>query len=358
MSALDRSDLINYDFYGSGESLEGIVHADTASVKSFIKAPYTYFGRFLWQPAAVKAAKNGKYDAIILLADPNFLSTWAASIISKFKGTPVIFWGHGWLKPEGIMKRLVRKAYFKLSDTFLIYGERGKLLGISAGFPSEKITVVYNSLDVDKANEVISRIDAGTLNNVVPQNFFADPSRPLVICTARLTSKCRFDILFEAAAILKTNNLDINILLVGEGPERANLERLAQKLGINAHFFGACYEEETTGQLIYGADLTVSPGKIGLTAMHSLMYGTPAITHCDFDEQMPEVEAIQDGCTGSFFRRGDHNDLANVIQRWLEQARPRNEIRAAARAEILKKWTPTVQANIIQDTVLRVTKRG
>jgi glycosyltransferase involved in cell wall biosynthesis len=135
----------------------------------------------------------------------------------------------------------------------------------------------------------------------------------------------------------------------------AALERLAAERGVALHLFGACHDEESLGQMIYHADCTVSPGKVGLTAMHSLMYGTPVVTHGDFDAQMPEVEAIEPGRTGAFFRRGDAQDLAAAIARWLDAPVPRAHVRAAARAAIRAKWTPQGQARIIEQAVLQVT---
>ena len=44
----------------------------------------------------------------------------------------------------------------------------------------------------------------------------------------------------------------------------------------------------------------VSPGNVGLTAIHSLSYGTPVLTHNNFNNQMPEVESIQPGFNGYF----------------------------------------------------------
>ncbi len=67
--------------------------------------------------------------------------------------------------------------------------------------------------------------------------------------------------------------------------------------------YGACYDEEIIGELIFNAQLCVSPGNVGLTAMHSLVYGTPVITHNNFSNQSPEFEAIIDGKTGSFSKK-------------------------------------------------------
>lgn len=354
MRAMDCSRSIAYDFYGSGEALEGVLHADPRAVSRFVPAPFRRWRNLVWQPGAVRAATTGRYQALILFADPNFASTWMAAAIARLRGRPVLFWGHGWLRSEGKAKRIVRGAYFALSHRLLVYAERGLRLGVEAGFAAERITVVYNSLDVARADALIAAIENGDLAPERPQAFFADPARPLLICTARLTAKCRFDLLLQAAAALAAQGRPVNVLLVGDGPERACLEAMDKALGVEAHFLGACHDEAVVGPMIYHADLTISPGKIGLTAMHSLMYGTPAITHGDFDAQMPEVEAIEAGVTGAFFRRDDADDLAATIADWLDRAPPRDQVRTAARAAIHAKWTPQVQARIIEQAVLEV----
>jgi len=358
MRAMDRGEAIAYDFFGSGEALEGVGHTDMASVARFVRAPFRRWGKLVWQPQAIRAAGDRRYQAVILLADPNFASTWIAAALARLRRKPVLFWGHGWLRPERAAKQTLRRAYFRLAQRFLVYAERGKRLGAAAGYAAERITVVYNSLDVACADAVIARIESGALAASRPQALFAAPHRPLLICTARLTAKCRFDLLLDAAALLARQGRPVNVLLVGDGPERDNLARAAAELGVAVHFFGACHDEEVVGPLLYQADLTVSPGKIGLTAMHSLMYGTPAITHGDFDAQMPEVEASEPGRTGAFFRRDDAADLAATIADWLATAPPRAEVRQAARAAIHAKWTPQAQARIIETAVLEVAGRA
>ena len=71
----------------------------------------------------------------------------------------------------------------------------------------------------------------------------------------------------------------------------------------NCIFYGATYDEKELSKLIYMSDLTVSPGNIGLTAIHSLSYGTPVCSHSNFNNQMPESEAIINFENGFFFRK-------------------------------------------------------
>jgi glycosyltransferase involved in cell wall biosynthesis len=350
IDALQRSDRVAYSFYGSGEPYLGIPHARSDRFRIFVHAPFRLYGRILWQPAAIKAALSNDYDAIVYLADPNFASTWIGAIIARLRGIPVLFWAHGWRQRERPVKRKIRNLFFNLADRLFVYAERGKQLGEEAGYPAEKISVVYNSLDVDYADNIIRRIETGELRER-PQNLFAEPARPLLICTARLTPACQFDLLLEAASSLMAGGRPVNILLVGDGPDRDRLERMARQRGLSVHFYGACFEETVLGQFIYHADLTVSPGKIGLTAMHSLMYGTPAITHGNLDQQMPEVEAVEIGRTGLLFEQNDPQSLADAIAAWLDSAPDRDAVRDAARAVVHEKWNPARQAAIIEQAI-------
>jgi glycosyltransferase involved in cell wall biosynthesis len=352
---MDRSVRIDYDFFGSGEPYQGIKHLEPEAFRHFVKAPFRMIKRAMWQPRAVSAALWGNYDAIIFLADLNFVSTWFAASLSRLRGRPVLFWAHGWTKPESAAKRAIRSLYFNLADRMLLYAERGKRLGAAAGYPEKKMTVIYNSLDVERADMIVARIECGDLATVRPQSFFVDDWLPLIICTARITPLCRFDLLLKAASILRDQGQPVNILLVGDGSERVTLERMAEELSINVHFYGSCYDEDIVGQLIYHADVTVSPGKIGLTAIHTLMYGTPAITHNDLNRQMPEVEALTDELTGKLFAHDNEASLATVISEWISTARDRAAVRTACRAAVHTRWNPHVQAALIERAILEVT---
>jgi glycosyltransferase involved in cell wall biosynthesis len=350
--ALSNSDEIDYHIFASGESLDGVEHAAVQLWPNFHRSPYRYLGKALWQYDAVRLALSNDFDALILLGDPNFISTWFAAGIARVRGLPCFYWTHGWLRDEHGLRRLVKGVFYKLATGLLLYSERGRDLGIASGYPADRMWVIYNSLDADRSREVVKAIEAGTSSSPKPQSLFEDSSRPILICTGRLTAKVKLDLLFEAAALLQSQRLPLNILLVGDGPERNRLEHKAKELCLNVHFFGPCYDEETVGSLIYHADLTVAPGKLGLTGMHTLMYGTPAITHGDFDNQMPEVEALVEGVTGAFFLRDDAVSLAQVIRNWLETNTDRDKVRRASMEEIDMKWTPEKQARFIEQAIL------
>lgn len=350
---LQKSKINEYTFIGATDAHEGIKPIPLAVFNDFRVAKYSLFGPFYWQPLIIKYALSSEFDGIIFLGNPNFLSTWIASFLARVSGKKVLFWTHGWLKKEGYLKSKIRNLFFRIAHRTMVYNERACALGSESGFPIDRIDVIYNSLDFDKALSIVFDIENGFLKSHKPQNLFSDSSLPVLVCSARLTKLCQFDLLIKAADILNKRNESVNVLLIGDGPEKTTLKNLSESLSVNTHFFGACYDESILGQLIYHSDLTVSPGKIGLTAMHSLMYGTPAITHSDLDYQMPEVEAIENGVSGLFFKRNDVSDLAEKISILMNTV-DRKSVRVACKKIIENKWNSRRQVINIEDSIGKI----
>ncbi|MFN9247740.1 MAG: glycosyltransferase family 1 protein, partial [Planctomycetota bacterium] len=135
---------------------------------------------------------------------------------------------------------------------------------------------------------------------------------------------------------------------VGAGPERERLEKESADLPAIVHFFGACYDEHLLGKLIANADLCLSPGEVGLTAIHCLSFGTPICTHGTLSEQMPEAEAIQSGITGAFFDK-ELGNIAEVIVEWLDSKPDRQAVRQACYRQIDTLYNPTNQYRIFTE---------
>jgi glycosyltransferase involved in cell wall biosynthesis len=173
-----------------------------------------------------------------------------------------------------------------------------------------------------------------------------------VACTTRLIALRRLDLLIDALALLAGRGVRANLLLVGDGPERARLEAHARARGVRTHFEGACYDEGRIAELVMASNVVVAPGKVGLTAMHAMAYGVPVVTHGDADDQMPEWEAVVPGSTGSLFAKGDVESLAAAIEPWLRGEFPSDATRDACHAMVARFWNPTYQRRAIERAVL------
>jgi len=304
-------------------------------------------GRLIWQSGVVGQALSRENDTVVFLASMNFVSTWVAAALARLAGKRVFFWAHGWTRMESGLKGLIRRRYFHLAERLLLYGRRGRQLALANGFRSERVQVIYNSLDYPAqaaARDHISEADRLALR----REMFGDAEDPLVVCTTRLVRLRRLDLLLEAVAeVRQRHGRTVRVVLVGDGPERGALEAQARTLGVAVHFAGACYDEERIGRFIMASNCTVAPGKVGLTAMHSLAFGVPVLTHGDADDQMPEFEAVVPGITGDLFRPGDVSGMADAIARWTTSRFPSAEVSAACIRVIERFYNPQRQVELI-----------
>lgn len=305
-------------------------------------------GPFYWMSDIVKLLDKPQYDKFLVIGEPFNLSVWSIMLRNRFrrKRKKIYLWSHGWYGREGFAKKWMKRIFFGLADKTFLYGNYARQVAISQGFPADKLEVIHNSLDHD--NQIRLR-EMLCVSDIYHKHF--GNADPVLIFIGRLTAVKRLDQLIEAVSILKRQGKDYNIVLVGDGEKRKELEALVKEKGLEKQvwFYGACYDDTQNAQLIYDADLCVAPGNVGLTAMHTMVFGTPVLTHDNYPMQMPEFEAIVPGKTGAFFRYNDVSSLAEEIGNWMESAKGRrDEIRQACFNEIDTLWTPEFQIEVLK----------
>jgi glycosyltransferase involved in cell wall biosynthesis len=334
--------------------------ADSSSVDSSIASSIPYesarvvltkshrlMRRFIWQTGVLSAVAFGHYDIIIFVADMNNLSTWMGTLLARFCGKRIYFWAHGWRKRTGGIEGRMRRMFFSLPDRVLFYGRRARAIAVENGMDPQRVHVIYNSLDYDAQCKARQQIDMRARLRMREQ-LFGHAQGAVVACSTRLVRQRRLDLLLEAVALVRcTSNRQISILLVGDGPERRSLEAQSMQLGLNVHFAGACYDEVRMAAYLTTATCTVAPGVVGLSAMHSLAFGVPVLTHGHVEEQMPEAEAVVEGVTGGYFSENDVADLARVMGVWTQEDFPTEKISAACIRVIERFYNPDIQLELI-----------
>jgi glycosyltransferase involved in cell wall biosynthesis len=96
-----------------------------------------------------------------------------------------------------------------------------------------------------------------------------------VLFVGRLQARKRVDDLLRACASL-SENLQPRLVIVGEGPERANLESLAKAIYPRTEFVGPKFKHELAPYFA-AADLFVLPGTGGLAVQEAMSYGLPVV---------------------------------------------------------------------------------
>lgn len=310
----------------------------------FLKNYWLNKKTLIWQSEVLRVTAFSKFDYVMLLGEMYIISSWIACLIAKIRGKKIYMWSHGLYGNESFIKKHIRLNFLKLADIIFLYENRAKKLLVKNGFDENTLDVVYNSLDFDIQQKHYLKLKKE--NNTKVKRLFKDESLPIILFIGRITEKKKIDILIGAINKLNQTKISYNLLIVGEGDNLEFYKGSNQK-SIDSgwlNFYGKSYDTEETGKLIYTSDLCVSPGNIGLTAIHSLSYGTPVASHSNYNNQMPEVEAVIDGENGFLFEENDIADLASKINLWFSKNCKIN--RDEIRKIVIEKYNPDNQLAI------------
>lgn len=221
---------------------------------------------FLWQTGLLAWLEEWQPQALILEANPRYLSTSRAMAWMRRRGRPLVGWGLGAPPASGFTGRTqaaIWRRFLSRFDALIAYSHRGAGQYASLGFHPDRIFVAPNAVAPAPTHPAPSR----------PDRFEND--RPVVLYVGRLQPRKRIDLLLGACAALPAR-LQPELWIVGDGPARPGLETLAGSVYPAAQFFGARYDSELE-PFFQRADLFVLPGTGGLAVQQAMSYALPVI---------------------------------------------------------------------------------
>lgn len=291
------------------------------------------------------------YKIYLIIGETRDLASLAFLLLKKlfFPKKRVYLWTHGWYGKESAKEKAYKKLYYSCADGLFLYGNYARECMIKEGFDSQKLYVIHNSLAYDTQLQLRKQL---TRSDVYTRHF--GNNNPVICFIGRLKAVKKLDMVVTALQKLRESGKLYNLVFIGDGECKTSLEAMVSRLNLESQvwFYGECFEEKTNADLIYNADLCVAPGNVGLTAMHTLMFGCPVITHNDYKWQMPEFEAIKEGMTGSFFERENVESLVSAIANWFEEKNgKRLDVMNACFDEIDSAWNPYYQIDIIKRVI-------
>jgi glycosyltransferase involved in cell wall biosynthesis len=194
------------------------------------------------------------------------------------------------------------------------------------GLPREKVEVIHYGLDEPPAAWGANPADD------VP----ADARVLLAVC--RLEPQKGIDVAIRALPEVVADHPDARLVVLGEGPQRAELEALARSLGAPVHLLGRVPD---VAAWLRRADLLVHPVRwegFGLALLEAMLASLPVVA--TRVSSIPEI--VVDGETGLLVAPDDTAALTAALNRVLDdpngygaagEARARQEFSVARMAE-------------------------
>ena len=233
---------------------------------------------------------RARFDVIDCASMP-YLPTLSAQACARMTGTPLLvtwheYWGPYW---RSYLPRLA-----------------------SAAAAIERLSTLAGDIHVAVSSLTASRLRASSLRHVptvvVPNGVDLDVLQAAspalksgeVVFLGRLIREKRVDLLLRALALLRPKHKDLRCTIVGDGPMRPELERLASELGLqDSVAFTGFLEERAALETLRASGVCVLPSEregFGMVVAESQAIGVPVIV-----TRSPESAAtdlVEDGVTG------------------------------------------------------------
>lgn len=250
-----------------------------------------------------------------------------AAIAARRLGIPVVWHIREEIHPGyfGFRRSFVRKCFERYSNQIVVISKQNasKLL------PSQKITVIYNSVDFSRFNKNVS-------GSIVREALNLDESVPIILMLGGVVQHKGADVLIEAARIVRKKYPAAKFLIAGMSPKcvespspiRRGARRLFQAIGFAENASKRCLQlidryaladtvkflgfRKDIPELIACSTMLVWPATVSHFARPIMEAGAMAkpVVASDFESSR---EIVEEGSSGLLFRPRDAKAFSSAI---------------------------------------------
>jgi len=238
---------------------------------------------------------------------------------------------------SGDRKRRNAERIIHAADMVVANSEYTARLAESLGAVKDRITVVRPSPEFPADTVVPEAKLAETRQKYGLEGVFT------VLSVGRLVARKGFDIGIKALAELKNRGQKARLVIVGDGPERKRLEKLAAELDLaEAVVFAGAAAADELAALYSACDVLVMTPKslgadvegFGIVYLEANLFGKPAIG----SRSGGVPEAVLHEETGLLVQPGDALELAEAVQRLASDPALKERLGANGRRRVLEQF--------------------
>jgi L-malate glycosyltransferase len=245
----------------------------------------------------------------------------------------VIFTEHGRHYPDVVSRRrrLINQLLLgRLADRINAVCQFSADGLLHDGFSGTEIEVIDNGIDP-------SRYGASTERAALRARLCLDSKRRYVAAVARFHPVKDHATILHGFGRLATRLHDVDLLLVGDGPLREDLERLTASLGLTTrvHFLGVRADVPELLQAVDAFVLTSVSEAASITLLEAMASAIPIVATAVGGT--PEL--VRDGQDALLVQRGDSGAIAHALERVLSDRPLASALTASARERVQTRFT-------------------
>lgn len=264
-----------------------------------------------------------------------------AMLLAMVRGVPYLVWTD---TPDEAARRTVLKHWIRRWWLTRVFNHALAIMG--TGGPAVAALQAMGC-DPGKLRNLPYSID---LQAIVPQQLQGLPPQPRYLSSGRLHHAKGYDLALRALARVHADR-GFTYAIAGIGPERAELEHLADELGISdrVRFLG-WLEPRAMLEFYRSGDIFLHPARrepYGVTVLEAMAAGLAVVAS---DATSAAVDRISDGRNGFLHAAEDHEALAAAICRALHDRNALMGVRAEARLTA-ERWPLSKAVTIVREAL-------
>lgn len=231
-------------------------------------------------------------------------------LAARLAGVPVVcsaLHSTGW--PDGV-GRLNRKLT-AITDAFIaVAAPHGEFLVDFEKFPAEKVRVIPNGVDTD-------RFVPAPQSTALREELGVEPNTPLVGILAALRPEKNHELFLAVADRVRRAVPESRFVVVGEGPERATIERIIAERGLEdaVHLLGNRDDVPAVLAALDVLMLTSHNEANPVSILEAMSCGVPVVA----TDVGSVSDSVIEGQTGYLAPAGDEPTLARRVTELLDE---------------------------------------
>lgn len=231
--------------------------------------------------------------------------------------------------PDTVMSRTIEKVVTPYTKTVLKYFSDMTAVSEAAAIYVRSLTnaniqIIPNGIDLKKYQVHGAKSIAGKLST-------KDNALSTILYIGRLEKRKGVKFLLKATKELQKTSPDVVLQIVGDGPDRQQLERFAREQKINAHFLGRVSESDKLTYL-HQARVFCSPARygesFGIVLLEAMATGTPIVAgdnpgYSSVLQETGSLSLVDPRDTAEFTRRLElmlsNDEIRSLWQTWAAQ---------------------------------------
>ena len=277
-----------------------------------------YPGERFTLPIGATLRQIKKFDPDIIHVHTPFSVGWEAILISKILKIPLVgthhtFYNH-YLRHVKLDYEWMKKISWKFTIGF--YNRCNLILSPSKSLADElvkeglkcSIHVLQNSIDID----LFKPLENQQNREKIKKSFGV--KKRSICYMGRLSYEKSIDQVIRAFALINKKMPELNLMLIGDGPERKNLANLAKDFNVGSSiiFTGSLLHNGDLVRALQANDLFISASKsenMPLSVLEAMAVALPLI----LVKEKGLAELVKENVNGVFTKTDDPADIAAKI---------------------------------------------